>query len=59
MSCQKAFEIDLEDLLLSPDSEEFRVFEEHSRSCSDCASELSSQRGLVARLRGLDPALSE
>jgi hypothetical protein len=52
MNCNRAFEIDLEDLLADPGSAEFSEFEAHSTSCSDCAAELALQRGLLARLKG-------
>ena len=52
MNCTRAFDIDLEDLLVDPESAEFRDFEAHSASCSDCAGELALHRGLLARLKG-------
>ena len=54
MSCQRAFEMELEDLLLAPDSEELRSFEAHAQDCGDCSVELSLQRALVAKLRGAE-----
>lgn len=52
MNCTRAFDIDLEDLLVDPESAEFRDFEAHSASCPDCAGELALHRGLLARLKG-------
>ena len=51
MNCNRAFEIDLEDLLADPGSAEFSEFEAHSSTCSDCAGELALHRGLLTRLR--------
>jgi anti-sigma factor RsiW len=56
MSCSRAFEIDVEDLLAEPESLELGALESHSAGCPDCASELALQRGLMARLRGGDAA---
>jgi len=51
MNCYRAYETDLEDLLLDPESLEFREFEAHSEGCPDCAGELALHRGLLARLK--------
>lgn len=58
MNCSRAFEIDLEDLLLEPASAECLEFEDHCASCPDCAGELALQRGLLARLTD-EPAKAE
>ena len=50
MNCQRAYEIDLEDLLAEPESPELREFEAHCEGCASCAGELAMQRGLLARL---------
>jgi hypothetical protein len=51
MNCYRAYETDLEDLLIDPESVEFREFETHCAGCSDCAAELALHRGLLARLK--------
>ena len=51
MNCNRAFEVDLEDLLATPGSAELSEFEAHSATCADCAGELVLHRGLLARLR--------
>lgn len=55
MSCHRAYEIDLEDLLLEPESQAFVEFEAHARGCEDCAQALSLERSLTAHLRGDTP----
>ena len=50
MICNRAFEIDLDDLLIDPDSEDLRHFEIHAQDCPDCAAELELQRALLGRL---------
>jgi hypothetical protein len=55
MNCQRAFEIDLEDLLVDPASPELREFEAHCEGCPDCAGELALQRGLLVRLKDSEP----
>jgi len=52
MNCFRAFEIDLEDLLLEPGSAELREFEAHCEACADCAAELTMHRGMLGRLSG-------
>ncbi len=54
MNCTRAFEIDLEDLLLDPGSAEFREFASHCEGCADCAAELELHRGMLARLKDED-----
>jgi hypothetical protein len=54
MNCYRAYEIDLEDLLIDPESEELREFAAHSESCADCAGELALHRGMLARLKDED-----
>ncbi len=51
MNCHRAYETDLEDLLLDTESEELREFEAHAESCRDCAGELALYRQLLARLK--------
>jgi hypothetical protein len=55
MNCHRAFEIDLEDLLADPESDDCRSFETHAAGCPDCAGELAVQRALLARLRDEEP----
>lgn len=52
MTCHRAYEIDLEDLLLEPGSPALLEFEEHASGCEDCAQALSLERALGAHLRG-------
>jgi hypothetical protein len=52
MNCFRAFEIDLEDLLLEPDSAELREFEAHCETGADCTAELGMHRGMLGRLSG-------
>jgi hypothetical protein len=54
MNCTRAYEVDLEDLLLDPGSAEFREFATHSEGCADCAAELALHRGMLARLKDED-----
>lgn len=55
MSCSKAYEIELEDLLLAPESQEFKDFQSHCETCESCAGELALQRSLLGTLRGDRP----
>lgn len=50
MSCTRAHEVEIDDLLLDAESPEARAFREHCETCVPCAAERDAALGLLAAL---------